>query len=348
MNKKWIWAVLALATLVATIALGQQTIFKPRQPVPGADLERRGVEAHFPQTPSPAVAEKAEGGREKGGGFPAVAPQVDRDRLLAHLKALGFQRYQAADRQQARSYILQTLRDAGWAPQSQPFAGGVNLVATRPGTVSQAGTILVAAHYDTVQQSPGVDDNATGVATVLELARLLRPISTPRTLQVALFDQEEAGLQGSLAFASQTNPATLAGVVVLEMLGYACHTSGCQRYPADLPIPNRRDQGDFVAIVGDQEHPALLTAFAQAQTPTLPPVVTLAVPFKGLATPDLLRSDHAPFWYQGIGAVMVTDTANFRTPHYHQPSDTLAHLDRPFFTGVAQLTVKAVMTLLTR
>jgi hypothetical protein len=64
--------------------------------------------------------------------------------------------------------------------------------------------------------------------------------------------------------------------------------------------------------------------------------------------PDTLRSDHAPFWYQGVGAVLLTDTANLRTPHYHQASDTLRTLDKPFFTGAAQIVVNATTKLLDR
>lgn len=78
----------------------------------------------------------------------------------------------------------------------------------------------------------------------------------------------------------------------------------------------------------------------------LPPVVTLPVPLKGIFTPDVLRSDHAPFWYQQIPAVLVTDTANLRSPHYHQPSDTLENLDREFFLGSAQVVVNTLAKLL--
>ena len=79
---------------------------------------------------------------------------------------------------------------------------------------------------------------------------------------------------------------------------------------------------------------------------SMPPVLTLPIPLKGLLTPDTLRSDHAPFWYQGVGAVLVTDTANLRTPHYHQPSDVPATLDRKFFTGAAQVVVNTTNALL--
>ena len=194
--------------------------------------------------------------------------------------------------------------------------------------------------------SPGADDNATGVASVLEVARLLGSRPTPRTLQLALFDREELGLLGSRAFvADKKHLENLQGAIVMDMVGFACHKVGCQKYPQGLPVVPPSDKGDFLAVVGDMEHATLLDAF-QSSGQEIPPVLTLPVPLKGMLMPDTLRSDHAPFWYRGVGAVLLTDTANLRTPHYHQPSDTAATLDKSFFTASAQLVVNATTKLL--
>lgn len=273
-------------------------------------------------------------------------PKVDPQRLMGHVKALAFERHSDRDRYQAREYLLQALTEAGWQPYLQVFKQGVNVVAERSGSDPQAGRILVAAHYDTVPGSPGADDNGTGVATTLEVARLLGSRPTPRGLQVVFFDQEEQGLLGSFAFAA--NPSyleNLQGVIIPEMLGYACYQPGCQTYPRGLPFQPPTEQGDFLFAAGDQEHLPLLSAFQQGQS-GLPAVFTFPVPLRGLLSPDFLRSDHAPFWQQGIGAVVITDTANFRTPHYHQPTDTPATLDQKFFAGAAQIVVNATTTLL--
>ncbi|WP_009634409.1 M20/M25/M40 family metallo-hydrolase [Synechocystis sp. PCC 7509] len=270
-------------------------------------------------------------------------PQVSKTRLFTHLENLQGDRSTNQNRQVARNYITTSLKNLGWSPNLQSFVDGINIVAERSGKIPNAGTIIVAAHYDTVPGSPGADDNATGVATLLEIARIFNNLSTPQTLKLVFFDSEEIGLRGSLAFtANIANLANLNGVVVMDMIGFGCYTPNCQKYPPGLPAIVQRDRGDFLAVVGDAEHLQLLKAF----TSTKLPVITLPIPLKGLFTPDVLRSDHAPFWYQGIGAVLVTDTANLRSPHYHQLSDTVANIDRSFFTGAAQVVVNAIHRLL--
>jgi hypothetical protein len=286
---------------------------------------------------------------------------VEAERLLRDLEALAFERSSPASRQQARDYIRQQLEAAGWTVQDQPFENGVNLYAERLGSDAAAGTVVLGAHFDTVEGSPGADDNATAVATLLEAARLLAAPS-PRSLQLAFFDLEEQGLLGSKVFVKQlAQPRQLRGAVILDMVGYRCDEPGCQSYPP-LPIQPPTDRGDFLAALGDQGHPELLASFTQpavnqlplmqtskaqpAALVELPQVLTLSIPTFGGFAPDVVRSDHAPFWKAGLGAVLITDTANFRNPHYHQPSDKLDTINREFFVGAAQTVVNAVATLL--
>jgi hypothetical protein len=337
MMKQLVWIVLFILVAVGAVGWGSYSWHNFSQ------VTEVRVEPN--QSPSPLLAEKK-----------AIdLPQIDRSRLWKHVETLAGERDSESDRTFARDYISQQLQASGLSPQLQQFDRGTNILAEKKGTDSKTGTILVGAHYDSVLKSPGADDNATGVAVVLEVARLLGSRSTPRTLQVAFFDREEIGLLGSLAFTS--SPAQLKdlqGAIVLDMLGYACNIPGCQKYPEGLtpePFLNAAgvtsgDKGEFIAAVGDMEHPLLLKTFSDSRKANLPPVVTLPVPLKGLLTPDVLRSDHAPFWYQGVGAVLVTDTANLRSPHYHQPSDTLDNIDRSFFVGSAQIVVNATAKLL--
>ncbi len=275
------------------------------------------------------------------------APAVVPDRLMADLEELAFDRSTPDSRERSREYIRSRLIAAGWTTQSHPFDGGINIIADKLGKNPEAGTILLGAHYDTVPGSAGASDNGSGVAVLLEVARLFQERQTERSLRLVFFDLEEIGLHGSFAFA--TNPdwiADLRGAIVVDMVGYACYQPGCQGYPPQLPIEPPSDRGDFIALVGDTEHLPLIESFQMGTSANLPLIYTLAVPFKGLLIPDTLRSDHAPFWYQGIGAVLVTDTGNLRSPHYHQPSDTFQTIDRTFFVGSAQRIANAIATLL--
>lgn len=281
---------------------------------------------------------------------------VDAERLRSHLTPLSVERYLDADLATARDYLTDTLTAYGYEPELQPFGSeatsGANLIATRPGTDPETGTLLVGAHYDTVQYSPGADDNASAVAATLEIARLFADYPTPHTLKIAFFDQEERqpdglGLLGSKAFVDiEENLVGLRGAIILEMLGYACQEMGCQQYPPGLSISNLPEQGNFLGAVGDFPHPELLRAFRAVNTPELP-IITLPVPVNDIeALPDLFRSDHVPFWRSGIGAVMVTDTANFRNPHYHLPTDTPDTIDKAFLCRGTQQIVGAIRTLL--
>jgi Zn-dependent M28 family amino/carboxypeptidase len=338
MKKLWLWVTILLATAALIIWQWQPPSFQ----LPLSFLK---PEAQRSQQPIQTIA----------------APAINPERLLADLEALSFQRYDDFGRQQARDYILQELQAAGWTAQLQPFRAstdGINIYAERLGTDPTAGAILLGAHYDTVEFSPGADDNATAVATLLEAARLLGQVPTARTLQIVFFDLEERGLFGSQAFVKTVAKDLLQGAVILDMVGYACEEAGCQTYPSMLPIRPPTNRGNFIAALGDQGHPELIAAFTQTSSNTtpesspnnlpssLPTVLTLSIPTFGGLAPDLVRSDHAPFWHRGIGAVLITDTANFRNPHYHQPTDTLETLNLPFFNGAAQVIINAVTRLL--
>jgi hypothetical protein len=336
MRKLGIWLALFIVTLVGVVAGWNWHAIQLRPQIVETSFQESQVRPRSPQPIEelPAVVE-------------VDAPAINPERVVADVEALSFRRHTEAERSRARDYITTALREAGWSPQFQPFGTGINVIAERPGTDPTAGAILVAAHYDTVERSPGVDDNATGVAAVLETARLLGQHPTPRTLKLALFDLEEVGLVGSLAYAADESlTANLDGVITMDMIGFACRTAGCQHYPAGLPISPPTDRGDFLAVIGDRGHMSLINAFHQTSQAELPQVLSLPIPLLGPLTPDLLRSDHAPFWQKGIGAVMVTDTANFRNPNYHQMTDTLENVDQPFFKGATQLVVNATTALL--
>ncbi len=296
---------------------------------------------------------------------------VDEVRLMAHVEAIAQPRQSSTQKAAARRYIITQITSYGLIPIEQSYAqanlSGTNIVVTIPGADPLAETIVLGAHYDTVEGSPGADDNGSAIATLLEAARIFSPQRFPwkaspsqpnaaqlaNTLKLVFFDQEEqqangSGLLGSLAFAdSPENVAGVTGAVILDMIGYACHTPGCQRYPMNLPLSNLPETGDFLVVLGQSTYPGLIDAFVQSAQASGPLVLSLPVPQATLRLfPDLLRSDHAPFWNKSIPAVFVTDTANFRNPNYHSAQDTPDTLDPLFFKGSAQHVVNAVAKLL--
>ncbi|WP_414530715.1 M28 family peptidase [Nodularia chucula] len=197
--------------------------------------------------------------------------------------------------------------------------------------------ILIAAHYDAVPGTPGADDNATGVAVLLALARKFAAESAKYPLRFVAFDMEEYGLLGSAEYAGllheQRQPLRL--MISLEMLGYRDITPNSQRYPSPLErfYPN---QGDFIALIGNLRTIPDLIKMSRNIRQVGVPSQWLPVPNRGLIVPQIRRSDHAPFWDLGYPAMMVTDTAFLRNPHYHKSSDAIATLDLDFLTGVCE------------
>lgn len=321
----------------------------------------------------------------------AIDLTVDGSALMSHVNAIAQQRTTTAEKAAAREYILSQLASYGLSGVEQPYShpetgdaatGGVNIVATLPGRDPAASTLLLAGHYDSVENSPGADDNASAIASMLETARLMSSLMSteenvsiedqdisaeassslsaatlpfPNTLKLVFFDQEErqpdgSGLLGSTAFtADDDNIRNLKGAIILEMIGYACRQEGCQRYPQGLPTQNLPAAGDFLAVLGLSDHTELIGAFVGSAQKTWPLIVSLPIPQSTLRLlPDLLRSDHAPFWEKDIPAALVTDTANFRNTNYHTPRDTADTLDESFFRGSTQHVVNAIVTLLER
>jgi Zn-dependent M28 family amino/carboxypeptidase len=256
---------------------------------------------------------------------------------------------------QAQSHIRAHLEAAGFAvhPDAYTEPGclpGLNLLTAPVPARPDLPLIIVGAHYDSLPQTPGADDNASAVAALLELAAWMGPRlagagSWKARLQLAAYDQEEEGLRGS-----RQHTLRLAGPVramlSLEMLGYTDRRPGGQRLPPELAgvYP---DVGDFIGVVGNAASAGLAGQVAQSlrQVEGLP-VEMLVVPGNGEALADSRRSDHASFWDAGHPALMVTDTSFFRNPHYHQRSDTPETLDYPFLARVTAGVCLAAAALL--
>lgn len=197
--------------------------------------------------------------------------------------------------------------------------------------------ILIGAHYDAVPGSPGADDNATGVAVLLELARIFTNQPPKHPIRLVAFDMEEFGLLGSIYYANELKQQgqRLRLMLSLEMLGYCDNNPGSQRYPSGLEYfyPN---QGNFIALIGNLTAIPDLIRLSGKIRQQGTACEWLPVPNRGFIVPDTRRSDHAAFWDNGYKALMVTDTANLRNPYYHSPSDKIETLDLDFLTGVCQ------------
>jgi Zn-dependent M28 family amino/carboxypeptidase len=197
--------------------------------------------------------------------------------------------------------------------------------------------ILIGAHYDAVPGTSGADDNATGVVVLLELARMFAAAPAKYPLRLVAFDMEEYGLLGSTDYAAllrqQKQPLRL--MMSLEMLGYRDSTPCSQRYPSPLEkfYPNT---GDFIALVGNLRTIPDLFSMSRSIRQAGVSSQWLPVPNRGLIVPQTRLSDHAPFWDAGYPAMMVTDTAFMRNPHYHKATDAIATLDLDFLTGVCE------------
>jgi Zn-dependent M28 family amino/carboxypeptidase len=261
-------------------------------------------------------------------------------RLRAHLEQLARPRHAQWDRlglMSVRVYLHEQLAAFGEVEEHRFQEGseaGINLILRLPGQHSDLDPLLVGAHYDGPLQSIGADDNATGVAALLELARRWSATPPRRPVWLVAFDQEEWGMLGSKALARELRQAgqRLRLMVSLEMLGYTAENQ-------DYPIPAMRriygEVGDFIAVVGNARAALTLPRLAGSMGRHVKTRV-LAVPNAGQALPDVRLSDHSPFWDAGYDAVMVTDTSFLRNPHYHRMSDTIDTLDIDFLAAVTE------------
>ncbi len=250
----------------------------------------------------------------------------------------------------AERYIGETLRALGYEVSRQAYeAQGVdsaNLEVAIAGNAAASEIVLAGAHYDTVPGSPGADDNASGVAAILELARLLRDAKPARTIRLVAFVNEEPpfffwGEMGSKVYAraARARGDDIRVMLSLEMLGCYSDEKGSQGYPPLLKYfyPT---QGNYVAFVSNiRSRHALRGVFEAFRTASAFPAEKLAAP---ALVPGIGWSDQLSFWREGYPAAMVTDTAFHRYRHYHQPTDTPEKLD---YARMAQVVEGLARTL---
>lgn len=278
-----------------------------------------------------------------------IVDAVSERGVRAHLDALTRPRDPFAghaDMEAAADFIAATLRERGLHLTEERFRCEGrwyrNVIASHPGS-GHEGQVLIVAHYDTVPNSPGADDNASGVAGLLEAAGVLARYQFKHDLIFVAFALEEYGNPGSLYYVEHAKEcnAVLTGVFDLEMIGY---TGPTQTVPSGIQTPA---VGDFIGVVGNQRSEELVSLFKETAALAVPrlPVQTLIVEGNGENLPLVRQSDHTPFWEAGYPAVMITDTAFLRNPHYHLPTDTLTTLNLPFLCQVTAATAASAALL---
>ena len=278
-------------------------------------------------------------------------------RLRAHVEALAGdvgERHLGRPRalERAGRYVHDALLACRLAPERQEFSvAGVRVFNLDAALGAAAGgpLVIVGAHYDTVPGSPGADDNASGVAAALEVARLVAT-SSPRTrVRCAFFVNEEppwfqSGDMGSLHYARRLRAGgeEVAAMLSLESIGYYDGAKGSQRYPFPLGAVYP-DTGDFIGIVSDRARRGLLRRVVRSfEAHSRFPVVGAAIP---AWVPGVSWSDQWSFWQQGYPALMVTDTAPFRNPTYHTEHDTPERLDYRALAAVTQALAAVTLDL---
>ena len=294
-----------------------------------------------------------------GEGEPACAVEspeglmlcVDRARYIADVVAVAEVRTPGSAHWSAvQDRCATSLELAGFVVEVDDFGGGVNVVGTLPGSGAEADEIiLLGAHYDHIADCSGADDNASGVAGALEVARVLGAAALRRTIVIACWDQEEVGLQGSIAHAESLAEDAVVVAYNFDMIGFSDSAPDSQVFPGPLAerFPGLSEElaaneyrADFIAGAAE---PFALDLEARAESlGRLTGVMTLTAEEKLSEDYSVLaRSDHRTFWQRGIPALHVFDTGLFRNSAYHcfGGADTVDTLDHDFAADVIRATV---------
>lgn len=259
--------------------------------------------------------------------------------------------------QAVQDLCAERLTELGYEVERHAYGTGVNVIGLRRGLSIPDEQVVISAHYDHIAGCAGADDNASGVAAVLEAARILAAEPLARTLVAACWDEEERrdddqSTNGSKAYAQRARERgeKIVGTFVLDGIAYASSREGSQTLPEGLetvyPTQVRQIEangfrGDFVLAVFDSRSRALAETLVDAAQAERLPTLLFELPVNRLDDPalrELRRSDHSAFWDQGYPGMLLTDTANYRLPGYHceQGPDTIDSLDLEFALRVVR------------
>jgi hypothetical protein len=292
-------------------------------------------------------------------GTPPPATAAEQElagRLRRHVTAIASAPHNVAhyaELEKAARYIERELASLGYAPQFQVFdtdgrsVRNIEAVLAPHDATAETPTLVIGAHYDSAGIAPGANDNGSGTAAVLELARLLKGLAPRSTrLRLVLFVNEEppydrSQQMGSVRFAEalKARGERVSGMISLETLGCFFDEPGTQKYPSPfgLVFPATANFLAFVAMPGSRSflHEVIGPFRRHAEFPTIGGTAPDQVPGIGW-------SDHWSFWKEGFPAIMITDTALFRYPHYHKATDTPDKVD---YDKLARITLGFEQTI---
>ncbi len=289
-----------------------------------------------------------------------LMPCVETARLSGDIAAVAIERVpDTAGWQSVQDLCRSRLEQYGYDVELEDYGTGINVIGRQEGTDAAAGEVIVSSHYDHISGCSGADDNATGIAATLEIARLLADRTSRHTLVIACWDEEEGGLIGSRAYADRAvaKDTEIHAVFSFDGVGFVSNEPNSQMVPAgfDVLFPDqvaeleaRQFRGDYISLIADEASSSIAASFATygdlvgLTTSVLPVPESLKLISQ---TADLRRSDHASFWVHDYPGVMITDTANFRNPNYHclGGMDLPGTLDMSFVTQVTQATLGAAI-----
>ncbi|WP_146158499.1 M28 family metallopeptidase [Enhygromyxa salina] len=344
--------------LLPTLVCGSACQTEPEpaaEPKPAAEAKPTPAPMAEPEPePEPVASEAAA----------AIADEVDAARYAADLQLIAAPRPPGSPHWQVvQDRCLEVFEAAGFAATRFEVDGaGVSVVGRKGGKDSSLPELVIGAHYDHIEDCPGADDNASGTAAVLELARVLGAHEWERSITVACWDQEETGLHGSRAWvdAAIADSREIALYFNLDAIAYADSTPNSQRLPPGVDVmfakqiasvAAREFRADFIAILADDgAHDAVGLLHAHATRLQLHDLV-VEIPAALTNEPmlaDLRRSDHANFWRHNVPCVFFSDTADFRADTYHCEGrpDSFETINLEFATKVVRAAAGAAAELL--
>ncbi len=292
---------------------------------------------------------------------PTLMHCVEASRITADVEAIAQPRPPASSHHLAvRELCAQRLRTAGYEVTLQNYGTGINVVGVKPGFSKPEERVLLSAHYDHLPGCAGADDNASGVAALLETARVLATGRFDRSVVIACWDEGERGQLGSGAYARQARAREerLVAVFSYEAVGYTSSEPGSQKVPKRfeeafpdeaLSLLESDYRANFLTVVAETATESSAAAVVRHGRSLGLPVHVLSLTERQKVKQDKIhRSDHVSFWNAGFPALLLTDTGSFRNPHLHclESPDRADTLDYPFIAMATRAGLGAAVELL--